>query len=488
MGRQGRGLPWNLDIETSPGALSTLSSARLTPSPHRSPNFSAAAAMMGMLDKARENGPQTGGDSPTATREQPSGPDEVKLPLGREFNHRHESNGSDNRTACCWQSSGAEGSWNTWRPSLGAPVHIEKKTAQVAEKVTQAKGNIETTAAVAGSSAVGRSGMSVPVVNMSLLTLGAMGGGPVTMSRDGFDLNRDPVSAVATKKTGWRENPSEREAPGSREKAGMRGPSWQAESKKGSKKQPNGFLPMMALAQPGERRKMVEERLPQGQEPSRFSSQYHGMHNDSNASAEHLAPEQNCALWLTNLPADVDYGELLGAIRNVGRVWCSYINQPDNVQHQTAAAKVVFFKPEAAQLLLARSWSQPIVVRQHRVRVSHNRIKYGSNVIKGNASRVLIITGSIELVNVDSLREFFTQRFIFQEDRVKQLITAGGRAVCEFRFGSYRCQAQMGKMALEKDWPTGLQKVEFGEDPCEMGETLNSYFMACERIRGKGLL
>ncbi|KJZ73321.1 hypothetical protein HIM_07325 [Hirsutella minnesotensis 3608] len=248
-----------------------------------------------------------------------------------------------------------------------------------------------------------------------------------------------------------------------------------------------GFLPMMAVAEPERRRYSLAAMQMNASDAAKFSTRYHGMHTDSNASADHLAPSQNCALWLTNLPADIDYSELLGAIRNVGRIWCTYINLPDNIKHHTAAAKVVFFTPEGAQKLLSESWTKTIVIRGHRVRASHNRIKYDKNAVVGKASRVLLITGTDSFVNPENLREWFKERFVFQEDRIIVLIKAGGRAVCEFRFGSYRCQAQMGKMALEKDRPEGLEKVEFGEDPCEVGENMASYGTAAERIQGKGL-
>ncbi|KAL6910109.1 hypothetical protein GGI43DRAFT_1450 [Trichoderma evansii] len=248
-----------------------------------------------------------------------------------------------------------------------------------------------------------------------------------------------------------------------------------------------GFLPMQAVMQQTPPRDFTAEFSTSAPSTSKFSTRYHGMHTETNASAEHLAPEENCALWLTNLPPGVTIHQLLKGIRNVGRVWCSYINYPDYVSHQTAAAKVVFFTPEASQQLLSVSWTRGLFVQGYRVKVSHNRIKYGSHAIAGKMSRVLIITGHADFVNEATLTKFFKDRFIFQLDEVTELIKAGGRAVMEFKFGSYRCQSQMGKMSLEKDRPIGLEKVEFGDDPCEVGDTMSSYGIAAERIQGRGL-
>ncbi|EHK49287.1 hypothetical protein TRIATDRAFT_49252 [Trichoderma atroviride IMI 206040] len=247
-----------------------------------------------------------------------------------------------------------------------------------------------------------------------------------------------------------------------------------------------GFLPMQAVMQQTPSQAFTADFSPCAPSTAKFSSRYHGMHTETNASAEHLAPEQNCALWLTNLPAGTSTHQLLKAIRNVGRVWCTYVNYPDFHAHSTAAAKVVFFTPEAAQQLLSISWTRGLFVEGQRVKVSYNRIKYGSHPVAGRMSRVLIITGHADFVNEAALTKFFKDRFIFQLDEVTELIRAGGRAVMEFKFGSYRCQSQMGKMSLEKDRPRGLEKVEFGDDPCEVGDTMSSYGIAADRIQGRG--
>lgn len=256
-----------------------------------------------------------------------------------------------------------------------------------------------------------------------------------------------------------------------------------------------GFLPMHAI------RTFPRPQSPSGLPPgagiarhqpvpaARFSDRYHGMHTAANASAEHLSAEQNASLWVTNLPPDVTHRELLAQIRHVGRVWCCYINGPDGIQHSTAAAKVVFFHPRAAQRMLQRALvGGGFEIRGYRARVTHNRIKTGETMPRcGDESRVLIVTGQAHFVNERTLTAYFDERFTFQVDEVRELIRGGGRAVVEFRFGSFRCQAQMGKISLEKDRPVGFEKVEFGEDPCEVGETYSAHEVALQRIRGIGL-
>lgn len=256
---------------------------------------------------------------------------------------------------------------------------------------------------------------------------------------------------------------------------------------------PRGFRPMAAISHNDRAfgaRINPREVLPA--DPRAFSTNYRGEHSVRNASVDDLPFEQNCALWLTNLPPDVTYQQLLAQIRNVGRIWCTVINAPDYDRHNTAAAKVVFFTPGPAQRLLQKSLTQGLEVNGYAVKVTHNRVKYGAQTLTGNASRVLIVTGKTTFVNPESLTEFFKARFVFEVDEIIELINQGnrhkgGRSVVEYKFGSFRCQAQMGKMALEKDRPEGFEKVDFGPDPCEVGDTLASYGIAAERIQGKGM-
>lgn len=255
---------------------------------------------------------------------------------------------------------------------------------------------------------------------------------------------------------------------------------------------PGQFRPMQAVLEPDLREHLIQKEAISGtpeddDTDGKFSSRYYGMHTEGNASADHLSDDQNCALWLRNLPPDVTYKELLDSIRGIGRIWCTFINTPDFIAHNTAAAKVVFFGPVAAKQFLNHVETAFPTIRGFRIKADYNRIKYGEKALAGNASRVLIITGAAFFVNPVSLSKFFTDKFIFQTDEIIELIKLDGRAVVEFRFGSYRCQAQMGKMALDRVRPEGLEMVEFGEDPCETGNSFISYRTATERIQRIGV-
>ncbi|KAJ6445461.1 hypothetical protein O9K51_00222 [Purpureocillium lavendulum] len=219
---------------------------------------------------------------------------------------------------------------------------------------------------------------------------------------------------------------------------------------------------------------------------AKFSTRYKGMHTIKNASNDTLPDRYNCSVWITNLPENVTYTELLESVGRRGRIYCSFINNPDGVKFHTAAAKVVFFAPGPAQRLRDEAAHPGFFVRGHRTRITLNRIKSGEVHVSGRQCRVLIITGRDEFVNEQTLREWFDRRIVWQGDGVHELIHARGRRVLEWRFGSYRNQAEMAKLALEKDRPAGLEHVEFGFDPNEVGvEDMTAYSVAAERIQGR---
>jgi hypothetical protein len=72
----------------------------------------------------------------------------------------------------------------------------------------------------------------------------------------------------------------------------------------------------------------------------------------SNRSTD-IPEEQDCSVWITGLPPKSTENQLLGAIRDIGRVWQTHIVPPSG-HHATAAAKVTFFTAAAAQRMIAR--------------------------------------------------------------------------------------------------------------------------------------
>lgn len=218
-----------------------------------------------------------------------------------------------------------------------------------------------------------------------------------------------------------------------------------------------------------------------------FSPRYHGRHVASNASADHLTDEQNCAVFIRGLPPDVTYHELLGSIPRVGRVWRCFINGP-TAQHATSAAKLVFYHPRSAAALLAHASSPGLTVRRrYRASACYNRIKSPRDACARYTSRVVMVTGHWRVVNPEALTDLFRRHFSFELDEASQIARVGRRAVVEYRFGSYGSQAQAARMVIERSRVEGIEAAEFGLDPCEVGEDLSMYNAALMRARGVGI-
>lgn len=239
-----------------------------------------------------------------------------------------------------------------------------------------------------------------------------------------------------------------------------------------------------------------------------FSPRYRGDVLLRSNQSEDIPDDQNCSLFLVNLPAAVTTRELLAAVHALGptgRVYATHINAPEPARgHAGCAAKLVFFRRDVAHAFYARcaaqvaagvggggergsaegSHSGPgLLVAGQMARVMWNRIRTSERALPSgaDASRVLLIAGPPVLVNERALTAFFRARLEFQVDSVlthvagrsddddgeEEGVHEGGAsaAVVEYRFGSFRCQAQAARLALLREAP----QVDcfFGSDPLE---------------------
>jgi hypothetical protein len=205
-----------------------------------------------------------------------------------------------------------------------------------------------------------------------------------------------------------------------------------------------------------------------------FSPNYMGnIHIDKNKSAN-IPEDENCSLWLTGLPPAITYTQLLSAIRGIGRVYQTHINLPEPEKgHYTAACKVVFFDRPSAQRFWDRYGPGGFCVRGFPEvgRVAWNRVR--SAAIEGpNAkklSRVLLISGPPQLVNTYFLTQYFQSKLEFNVDVIiNHQSDDEHRALVEYRFASFRCQAESAKMAISREmWAHNVQ-VWFWNDPCDV--------------------
>jgi RNA recognition motif-containing protein len=206
-----------------------------------------------------------------------------------------------------------------------------------------------------------------------------------------------------------------------------------------------------------------------------FSPNYMGnIHIDKNKSAN-IPENENCSLWLTKLPPNLTYTDLLAAICDAGRVYQTHINRPVPDQgHHTSAGKVVFFDRASAERFYNRFVDGGLVIPAYPGfdgRVTWNRVLAAAIDGPNNRdlSRVLLISGPKEMVNADFLTQYFRSKLDFNIDCI---IDHGGddyRGTIEYRFASYRCQAESAKMAITRELGRHNVQVWFWTDPCDVG-------------------
>ncbi|KAL0935950.1 uncharacterized protein CTRU02_208165 [Colletotrichum truncatum] len=185
---------------------------------------------------------------------------------------------------------------------------------------------------------------------------------------------------------------------------------------------------------------------------------------------------KNCSLWITNLPPHCTHNMLLSQIQGMGRIYCCVINPPQqSAGHSTAAAKVVFFELSGAQnfYTMCSDPRRRLIVGGMVARVSLNRIKSAEFEPYGNKSRVLLIQGNVRCVNEESLTAWFKERFQFDKDEVITHFHNSEMGFVEFRFGSWRCQAEAARIALLREYEVGsaggdIWSVRYGIDPCSV--------------------
>ncbi|TRX93951.1 hypothetical protein FHL15_005029 [Xylaria flabelliformis] len=206
------------------------------------------------------------------------------------------------------------------------------------------------------------------------------------------------------------------------------------------------------------------------------SNNYLGNPYLSTNQSANVPDELNTSVWITNLPPGITHKILLDNVRNCGKVWAAVINEA-GLHHFAAAAKIVFFDVAGAQNLLRQAREGKFVVDGYIPRVIHNRIKTEAKPL-GPKSRILHIEGPSCVVNQSYLTTLFSYaRITWQDEEVIILSNNGLLTRLEWRFGSYRCQAETARYLIDRvkrctllppDQATIWQgvAVHFGVDPC----------------------
>ncbi|KAH9905918.1 hypothetical protein F4778DRAFT_779309 [Xylariomycetidae sp. FL2044] len=105
-------------------------------------------------------------------------------------------------------------------------------------------------------------------------------------------------------------------------------------------------------------------------------SNYRGKLRSIENNGEGVREDDNCCLNLSNLPPTCTVGDLLGAIRGVGRVSACNIRAPDGRFH-TSAAKLSFFTRQEAETMMVYSRQGHFMVNGYVPRVGWNKHRMG---------------------------------------------------------------------------------------------------------------
>lgn len=98
-------------------------------------------------------------------------------------------------------------------------------------------------------------------------------------------------------------------------------------------------------------------------------------------------------------------------------------------------------------------------------RVSWNRVRSAEVDKGGRKSRVLLISGPPRIVNQGFLGSYLDTKMVYQVDEVvyRGVSEDRSRVLLEFRFGSFRCQAEAARMALMREFREEGVVCEYGE-------------------------
>ncbi|OIW31824.1 hypothetical protein CONLIGDRAFT_629510 [Coniochaeta ligniaria NRRL 30616] len=202
-----------------------------------------------------------------------------------------------------------------------------------------------------------------------------------------------------------------------------------------------------------------------------FSPNYRGnIYLARNRSAD-IPDNENCALFVIGLSPTITVTELLAAVRDTGRVYATHINSPEpHKGHETCAAKLIFFERRAAERFYDRHVLGGLKIPGHpgyAAKVVWNRIKSAAPDHPKNYTRVLMVAGPVRVVNPVFLTAYFKSKLQFDIDEVFDRGSMGDRRLVEYRFGSFRCQAEAAKMSITREFADCGIQVWFGPDPCD---------------------
>ncbi|KAL7623536.1 hypothetical protein AAE478_007219 [Parahypoxylon ruwenzoriense] len=196
----------------------------------------------------------------------------------------------------------------------------------------------------------------------------------------------------------------------------------------------------------------------------------------SKNEAYHAEEKVNCAVWVGNLPVNINFPTLLQKLRGTGKIFATMIHGPQR-RHQGSAAKIVFWDRAGLERFLAKvqtgEFSFNGAVPQVRPHGTHIGAQEPSH-----RSRVMEIFGPSEIVNFETLNSHFRGACFYDIESIETLWKWNGLTMMRWSFGSFRNQAgtvarflhehkkNMNFTPEEKDaWEQ--VRFRYASDPCD---------------------
>lgn len=201
-----------------------------------------------------------------------------------------------------------------------------------------------------------------------------------------------------------------------------------------------------------------------------FNNGYQGEIDDFVIANRSCTEEDNCAVFITNIPVQAYNSEVLDKIHE-GGIFSFYRRPPQN-GHRKCAVALAFKRPEAAKAFVERA-NGPVgyVVQGVRLTVvpSRDRIAPVPND-KLRQTRLLHIRGPKYVIFGDQIERFLHSKIKFVLVRRAEWVDRAECRTIEFEFSSIRGQSRAAMKALiwyfERTpyWPQ--ISINYGTDPC----------------------
>jgi hypothetical protein len=227
---------------------------------------------------------------------------------------------------------------------------------------------------------------------------------------------------------------------------------------------PHHFAPNRMLLQ--QRGQLKSAEAEQGQ--TRYLGiSYQGKLNSTTqlSQVQNLPDDDNCALWITNIPPKAEHSAFFKKIKT-GEVVSLHLNIPDE-DHEMGAASLVFKTHEGAARFLEQSTSgEGIWIRGKRLDVRYNR--NGCRAYSLPRSRVLQIEQAESGMDIEQWKNYFSKFCVYQLEFAGEFSSnVEGRKVTEFRFARIDGQAQTCYDAIKTDPQfKNILRLRYAYDPC----------------------